>query len=145
MFYVSVKIGQAYHSQKNCKFQFLNTKKAYSLSCQVQCESNFLAAASCGGIFEKKDVFESNSRLADTLSQQFEDKSLSALRFYCPVEKPGGSVIVISLQMNFFPTHSTPHPPPVALVFNFSDLQFNYDRSGCVFHLIILLVILSVS
>ena len=89
-----------------------NFKKAYSLFCQVQCESDFLAAASRGGVFENKDVFESNSRLADTLSQQFEDKSLSALRFYCTVEKPGGSVIVISLQMNFFshPQYTPPTP-----------------------------------
>ena len=56
MFYVSVKIGEAMsQSEKPCKFQFLNTKKVYSLPCKVQCESgDSMTAASCGGVFDKR-------------------------------------------------------------------------------------------
>lgn len=44
-----------------------------------------------------KGLFESTSRLADILSQQSEDKSLLLCISVAAVEKPGRSVIVISL------------------------------------------------
>lgn len=84
-------------------------------------------------------LFESLSRLADMLPQQFDNKSLWLCISVVAAEKPGRTVPLLLGKQSLFPAHSTPthlHSLLRSLILENCSLT---TTDPCVFHLSILL------